>query len=158
MILPRFLQSYYTREQIFAPGNHHLLAKHYSENHYILSKSHIMNLVVQTFLFNFDHSSCINSMLFGEKVLLWACSRARLLKSRKQAKECNNSGETEEVVKKAPHWHYFYENHQRVCLPLNNLWTLHCNKKSRKRLSRQSEEELSSFRHLDFFLSFHFKI
>ena len=41
-LLPsRFLQSYYNREQIFACGHQHLLAKDYSENHDILSKSHI---------------------------------------------------------------------------------------------------------------------
>ena len=43
-------QTYYSREQIY------LLAKDYSENHDILSKSHIIDLVPQTIFFNIDHA------------------------------------------------------------------------------------------------------
>ena len=70
-ILPRFLQSYYSREQIFACGNHHLLAKDYSENHDILSKGHILiDLELQTICFNINHSKFINLMLSWEDMTL----------------------------------------------------------------------------------------
>ena len=45
-LLPRFLQSNYSREQVFARGNQHLLAKGYSKSHDILSKSHKIDLVL----------------------------------------------------------------------------------------------------------------
>ena len=48
LLLPRFLQSYYSREQIFAHGYHHMLTKDYSENHNILTKNHIIDLELQT--------------------------------------------------------------------------------------------------------------
>ena len=54
-ILPQFLQSYYSREQIFAHRIHHLLMKDYLENHDILSNNHMIDLVLQTIFFNIDH-------------------------------------------------------------------------------------------------------
>ena len=55
--LPRFPQSYYSREQIFARGNHHLLANDYSQIHDILSKGHVLDLELQTTFFITDHSN-----------------------------------------------------------------------------------------------------
>ena len=53
-------------------------------------KANIMNLVLQTILFNTGHSSFFNSMLLQEN---WPYYEL----AREQAKECNNPGETEEV-------------------------------------------------------------
>ena len=47
VLLPRFLQIHHSPEQIFARGNHYLLAKDYSENLNILSKSHMKYLDLQ---------------------------------------------------------------------------------------------------------------
>ena len=54
-VLPRFLPSYFSRELIFARGNHHFLAEDYSEDHDILLKSNIIDLVLQAIFFNFGH-------------------------------------------------------------------------------------------------------
>ena len=50
IVLPRFLHSYYS---------HYLLAKDYSENHNVLSKSHKRDLELHTIFFNIDHSEFI---------------------------------------------------------------------------------------------------
>ena len=65
-LLPWFLQSYYSRKQIFARRYHHLLTKDYSEDHDILSKSHKLDLELRTIFFNIDPSKFIDLMLLWE--------------------------------------------------------------------------------------------
>ena len=55
IVLPRLLQSSYS---------HYLLAKDYSENHNVLSKSHIIDMELHTIFFNINHSEFINLMPF----------------------------------------------------------------------------------------------
>ena len=43
----------------------YLLRRGYSENRDILSKSHIIDLELQTIFYNFDHSEFINLCFFG---------------------------------------------------------------------------------------------